>query len=107
MTAIEYQNRCNTEEMRKRLILREPMTWMEQGVCRGSNADQFFPDKSRGGNGYKLVIENFCNVCPVVESCLNFALDNLEMGIWGGTTARKRIAMRAQIAKESREQCQQ
>lgn len=106
-TAINYENRYNTEELRKRLILREPMTWVEQGVCRGSNADQFFPNKSNGGNGYKRVIKNFCNVCPVVTSCLNFALDNLEIGIWGGTTSTQRMAMRVKMARESKEQCQQ
>lgn len=88
------------EEIRKTLILREPMTWMEKGACRGVDADQFFPEKCSAGAHYKVVIENFCNVCSVKESCLNFALDNYELGIWGGTTARKRKDLRSQRNKQ-------
>jgi hypothetical protein len=88
------------EEIRKTLILREPMTWMENGACRGVDADQFFPEKGSAGAHYKVVIEDFCNVCSVKESCLNFALDNYELGIWGGTTARKRKDLRSQRNKQ-------
>lgn len=95
------------EEIRKPLILREPMTWMEKGACRGVDADQFFPEKGSAGGHYRIVIQEFCNVCSVKESCLNFALDNYELGIWGGTTTRARVAIRAKMVKERKEQCQQ
>jgi len=88
------------EEIRKTLILRESMTWMERGACRGVDSDQFFPERSSAGAHYKVVIEDFCNVCSVKESCLNFALDNYELGIWGGTTARKRTDLRSQRSKQ-------
>ena len=107
MAAINYEDRYTPEEIRKPLRLREPMTWMTEGACRGAEQDQFFPEKTFGGNQYKKVIENFCNVCSVKESCLNFALDNFELGIWGGTTNRGRKAIRAKMVKEQKEQCQQ
>lgn len=83
------------------------MTWMEQGACKNAPQEQFFPEKTFGGTAYKKVIETYCNVCPVKNSCFNFALDNFEMGIWGGTTARGRAAIRAKMVKERKEQCQQ
>lgn len=107
MVVINYEDRYTSEEIRKPLKLREPMTWMTEGACRGAEQDQFFPEKTFGGNQYKKVIENFCNVCSVKESCLNFALDNFELGIWGGTTNRGRKAIRAKMVKEQKEQCQQ
>jgi hypothetical protein len=95
------------EEIRKSLILREPMTWMERGACKSAPQDQFFPERSSGSTDYKKVIAKYCNVCPVIQSCLNFAVDNLEMGIWGGTTTRKRMGIRTAMLKERKAQCQQ
>ena len=107
MSTVESKYIGNIEEIRKPLKLREPMTWMELGTCRNAPQEQFFPEKTFGGNAYKKVIETYCNVCPVKNSCFNFALDNFEMGIWGGTTARGRAAIRAKMVKERKEQCQQ
>lgn len=107
MSAVESNYTRNIEEIRKPLKLREPMTWMERGVCRNAPQEQFFPEKTFGGNAYKKVIETYCNVCPVKNSCLNFALDNFELGIWGGTTTRGRTAIRAKMVKERKAQCQQ
>jgi hypothetical protein len=107
LSAVENNYIGNIDEIRKPLTLREPMTWMERGTCRNAPQDQFFPEKTFGGNQYKKVIETYCNVCPVKKSCLNFALDNYELGIWGGTTTRARIAIRAKMVKERKAQCQQ
>lgn len=107
MSAVENNYIGNIDEIRKPLTLREPMTWMERGTCRNAPQDQFFPEKTFGGNAYKKVIETYCNVCSVKQSCLNFALDNYELGIWGGTTTRARIAIRAKMVKERKAQCQQ
>jgi hypothetical protein len=95
------------EEIRKPVILREPMTWMKRGACKNAPADQFFPEKSSGSTDYKIVIAEYCNVCPVKQSCLNFAIDNFEVGIWGGTTTRGRAAIRSKMVKERKAQCQQ
>lgn len=106
MSALENKYIGNIDEIRKPLILREPMTWMERGICRNASQDHFFPEKTLGGNQYKKVIETYCNVCPVKKSCLNFALDNYELGIWGGTTTRGRIVIRTKIEKERKSKCQ-
>lgn len=105
MAVVEYGNHYIPEEIRKPLVLREPMTWMHQGACRGANQDDFFPEKGVGS--FKTIIQNYCNGCPVKENCLNFALDNYELGIWGGTTTRHRRIIRAKMVKERKEQCQQ
>ena len=99
MGAINYEERYIPEEIRKPLVLREPLTWMEQGACRGFDAEQFFPDVGAPRSQTRFIVEQFCNVCPVKQSCLNFALDNYELGIWGGTTTRKRKDIRSKRSK--------
>jgi hypothetical protein len=32
----------------------------------------------------------FCNVCPVRVECLQYALDQSEVGTWGGTSSYQR-----------------
>jgi len=107
MGAINYEERYIPEEIRKPLVLREPMTWMQHGTCKNAPPDQFFPDRTMGKTDYKKVIAEYCNVCPVKESCLNFAIDNFELGIWGGTTTKGRVAIRAKMVEERKAQCQQ
>jgi hypothetical protein len=76
-----------------REVLREDPKWMKLGACVGSDVNNFFIEFGSTHN-YKAVIENFCNVCSVKQSCLQYALDNHAVGIWGGTTNRGRRNLR-------------
>lgn len=82
----------------KPLILREPLTWRERGACRGLDPNSFFAD--RGGTSVELVrrAKLVCSTCVVRISCLNFAVDNQEKGVWGGTTEKERRIYRRQVA---------
>ena len=84
----------------KPLVLREPLTWMQHAACKGSDHSKFFINKGQT----KMMRETFkiCQICVVKTSCLNFALDNYETGIWGGTSERERKKIR-----KGNKQCQQ
>ena len=50
----------------------------------------FFPKSGRSIKEAK----DFCNGCPVADTCLQFAIDNDCEGIWAGTNYRERQKMK-------------
>ena len=61
--------------------------WQESALCRGEDADLFFPERGSPGDSAKRVCVN----CNVRLDCLEYALANSERyGIWGGLTERER-----------------
>ena len=65
--------------------------WLERAACDGLDPAIFFPDKSGQGNLQASKARKVCNMCPVQEECLKYALDNNEKwGIWGGKTEKER-----------------
>lgn len=42
-----------------------------------------------------------CKECPLIMQCLEFALNNYEMGIWGGTTERDRQKLRSAMGRRA------
>jgi WhiB family redox-sensing transcriptional regulator len=74
--------------------------WRERAACLHEDPDLFFPIGNSGPtlgqiDGAKAV----CGRCPVVEQCLNWAVQVGEMeGVWGGTTGSERRAMRRRQA---------
>lgn len=72
------------------LINREP--WQEQAVCRQVDiGDMFFPEKGGSTKEAKAV----CAACPVIDECLQFALDNnIRFGVFGGASERERRRMK-------------
>ena len=71
--------------------------WQDSAACEGLDPNIFVPSEGRGNNGrtaYKKARE-FCGKCPVKIECLNFALqENMEFGMFGGTTPRERRSLR-------------
>ncbi len=62
-------------------------TWRNRAACRGIDPDIFFPVTDEEAEAAKAI----CNVCPVREACLEFALAAREReGVWGGATERER-----------------
>lgn len=56
-------------------------------VCAQTDPDEWFPDAGGSANKVKAM----CNDCPLINECLEFAIQNGEQwGIWGGETYRKR-----------------
>jgi WhiB family redox-sensing transcriptional regulator len=72
-----------------------PFGWMSQGACRSEDPELFFPVTTaratlRQINAAKAV----CRACTVRATCLSFGLQTGQDGIWGGTTAEERRALR-------------
>lgn len=66
--------------------------WRHYAACREEDPELFFPPSTEGAS--TLAVEQakaVCTRCPVVDSCLRFALDeNIPAGIFGGLTADER-----------------
>jgi WhiB family redox-sensing transcriptional regulator len=70
--------------------------WMSRGACRAEDPELFFPAERTSREALALVsaAKAVCYRCPVRSSCLSYALRTRQDGIWGGTTADERLAMR-------------
>lgn len=65
---------------------RDTPNW-DGALCREvGDPDLWFPEKGGPANSARAV----CNVCPLREKCLDWAIANNEVGIWGGTSERQR-----------------
>lgn len=73
--------------------------WMEEAKCRGMNTEIFFGKEYHGRQRHRPTLTSIeirrakaiCAVCPVLEECFFFAMQNdEEYGVWGGTTHRER-----------------
>jgi WhiB family redox-sensing transcriptional regulator len=61
--------------------------WMDDGICRNHAPDTFFPSDGVGVE----VAKRICATCPVIDTCLEYALENhIDHGVWGGTSERQR-----------------
>lgn len=78
------------EQLRLEDLIRRP-EWNARAACRGEPRATFF--LSLGGSPKRA--KALCSICPVQDECLAHALADSELaGIWGGTSARERNALR-------------
>jgi WhiB family redox-sensing transcriptional regulator len=66
--------------------------WHRQAACRGMGVDVFFP-----GRGEQLKVraaKAICEGCAVRHECLEAALANGDLGIWGGRSERGRRGLK-------------
>ncbi|MFF8681124.1 WhiB family transcriptional regulator [Streptomyces sp. NPDC015237] len=75
--------------------------WRAASVCKDEDPELFFPI---GNTGPALLqIEEakaVCRHCPVMERCLQWALESgQEHGVWGGTDEDERRRMRRRAAR--------
>ncbi len=65
--------------------------WISRGLCAQTDPEVFFPEGTLSTKAAKRV----CGQCEVNTECLSFALENPSMpGVWGGTTAAERRALK-------------
>lgn len=64
--------------------------FLEQAACRGLDPEMFYAE----GAAAIAHAKSLCSMCPVSASCLEWAVRREEFGVWGGTTARERSALR-------------
>lgn len=69
----------------------DPLAWMHQARCVGSDPELFFPARGESTREAKSI----CHACPVQPECLEHALTEGEkFGIWGGLSERERRRVR-------------
>ena len=66
-------------------------SWVNEAVCATVDPELFFPDKA-GAKAFDA--KRVCRVCPVQAPCLEWALENNEVGIWAGTSENQRRMLR-------------
>jgi WhiB family redox-sensing transcriptional regulator len=85
-----------------RITLRDTRTpargddWRDAAACAGAGEDMF-PGTHKDDIA---TAKAYCHRCPVIEACLEWALDTGEsVGVWGGLTEHERGAMRRRAAR--------
>lgn len=81
--------------------------WQEQAACRAYENTLFFgPDSSESElekQGREARAKAICQTCPVLEPCLEFAMEtNQKYGIWGGLTDKERASLKRRRARARR-----
>jgi WhiB family redox-sensing transcriptional regulator len=73
------------------------LNWREEAACRDPDPELFFPIGT-AGPALRQIREarRICCSCPAQAPCLAWALDHeVTDGVWGGTTAGQRRAIRS------------
>lgn len=73
--------------------------WMAHAKCRGAHPNIMHPTDA---HGVYVAINHYCNHCPVIGACHDYALDHKEeVGVWGGLSDRARARIWKQRRKEA------
>jgi len=71
--------------------------WMSDALCVEIGTDIFFPADPNNWREAKIA----CAMCPVSNECLEYALKENVLGIWGGTTDKERQRLRREMRKNA------
>jgi WhiB family transcriptional regulator, redox-sensing transcriptional regulator len=70
------------------------ITWMPHGACQNEDPELFFPIAANGPALSQIsAAKVVCRRCVVAATCLAYALETGQAGIWGGTTWDERRAL--------------
>jgi hypothetical protein len=69
---------------------------LSQASCVGTDPEAFFKEGGPPTTEHRLA-KRVCMGCPEREPCLEWALRHELYGIWGGTSAPERKAMRVEL----------
>jgi WhiB family transcriptional regulator, redox-sensing transcriptional regulator len=89
MTHIAY----STPETYPHISALQPMDWMSSALCAQVDPDLFFGEKE-GARWIARRAKSVCANCPVAAACLEFGMDDLSWGVYGGLTAHERRELR-------------
>jgi WhiB family transcriptional regulator, redox-sensing transcriptional regulator len=80
------------------------VNWRDGAACREVDWDLFFPVGTAGPALARIAeAKQVCLACPVQAQCLDWALGHsITDGVWGGTTAEERRAVRGVLSSEMR-----
>jgi WhiB family redox-sensing transcriptional regulator len=89
---------ADVETLADRLNAMRP-PWMARSACRGNGTGAYFPGRGEPVARAKAV----CAACEVQAECLAYALADPELaGVWGGTSAQQRRALRRTASRPLR-----
>ncbi len=80
----------------------------DEPACAGTDPEIFYAEEAYNQDGTKLIsavykyesqAKEICRSCPLISKCLAYAIDNYEMGIWGGTNERERTVLRSRLTR--------
>ena len=76
--------------------------WRTRARCREEDPELFFPTGNNAAADYQTQeAKAVCRRCPVMESCLQWALETgQDTGIWGGTSEDERRNMHRHAARK-------
>jgi WhiB family redox-sensing transcriptional regulator len=72
--------------------------WKRRGACRDDDLYTFFGlegERPPARQAREAAAKDICSLCPVIEACLEYALEHDEKaGVWGGLGEEERKAER-------------
>lgn len=79
----------------------ESPTWRDNAACREWPDVDFFPFPEDGQAIGRA--KEVCNICPVAEECLMYAIETRQGdGVWGGHTPKERTKLRRKWMEDVR-----
>lgn len=86
----------------------DPGRWWERAACQGTPTERWFPEHGDPLTQWQfLENQRMCSGCPVQSECLEDAMrvpEARDYGFFGGMSRNQRRVLRAQRARERREQ---
>lgn len=77
--------------------------WRTRAACSGYPNKLFFPATEGADEASIEKAKGICAVCPVIDDCLQYALEtNQRAGIWGGRSEKERKSLRRKWLAERR-----
>jgi len=73
--------------------------WMKRGACRNDDVPTWLFFAGRGDTRTVEAAKAVCAGCGVQDDCLQYALRNNAVGIWGGTSGADRRGMKPRSTK--------
>lgn len=70
------------------------MPWSQRAACKAEGVPTWMFYPGLGDNETLNRAKAVCRTCPVQAACLQWAVDNGEPGVWGGTSERQRRPLR-------------
>lgn len=85
----------------------EKPSWWANANCAGTDPALFFPELMADGGTQRqagdlyLEAKQVCVGCQVREECLEWGMDEVHFGLFGGYSPKERRALKAQRLRQS------
>ena len=84
-------------------MYQSPFAWYENAVCKGYSF-LFYPkdaERPQARDRREQKAKTLCAVCPVLNSCKEYARQNGEFGVWGGENEEERFLAGYKLPKHA------